>query len=157
MPQLPAPPAELKHLDFLVGEWRGEVEYESEGKKSKSAIQWMIRPEGNYLRQETRVDIPGMKIVESRAFGWDARRKRFWSFTLADPFPTPRVEWGTYKLGELVWLSDPWDVGAAEGPVESRATTTRDGAALKFRVDAKRGAVWEKIVEGRLVKVDKRS
>jgi hypothetical protein len=146
------PPAELKALDFLIGSWRGEGEFVSEGKPQKAVTEWTFRAEGNHLRQEGTIHLQGMKMEESRAFGWDARRKRFWSYTLVEPFPTPRVEWGTYKLGELVWLSDPWDIGAAEGPVESRATTTRDGAALRFRIEVKGKVGWEKVAEGRFSK-----
>lgn len=150
--QVPTPPPELKQLDFLIGSWRGEVEFVSDGKPQKALTEWTFRTEGNHLRQVGTVDLAGMKIAETRAFGWDARRKRFWSYTLVEPFPTPRVEWGNYRLGELVWLSEPWDIGAAEGPVESRATTTRDGAALRFRIEVKRKAGWEKVAEGRFTK-----
>jgi hypothetical protein len=124
----------------------------SEGKPQTAVAEWTFRTEGNHLRQVGTVQLSGMKVEESRAYGWDERRKRFWSYTLVEPFATPRVEWGTYNLGELVWLSEPWDIGTAEGPVESRATTTRDGAALRFRIDVKRKAGWEKVAEGRFTK-----
>jgi hypothetical protein len=148
MAQTPEPPAELKQLDWMVGEWTGQVKWTMMGMNAEGPMTWKVEKEAMFFKQTSTMDIGGMKFSEVGYVGWDAKKKKFSSHTFTSFAATPRIEWGEIKGNQDVFTSEPWDAGDPNGPTTSRATMTRKGDEVAFLLEFKEGDKWTKVGEG---------
>lgn len=146
--QLPEPVAEVKALDWMLGEWSGNVKWTMMGAETEGHMTWKVEREGLYVKQTATIEMMGMKMNEVGYTGWDPQKKKYWSYTYANYMGAPRIEWGEKKGEAIVFTSEPWEAGAPTGPVTSRATLSKKGDDIHFLLESKNGDKWDKMGEG---------
>ena len=147
--QMPEPPAELKAIEWMVGNWEGDVHWTMQGMDETGKMTWKVEKDILFFKQKTAYEMMGMKMTEVGFTGWDANKKKYWSQTFTNYGPTPRTEWGTLEKDKMTFVSDPWDMGMPEGPMTSRSTMTKkSNDEVLFVLEFKMGDTWQKAGEG---------
>jgi hypothetical protein len=146
------PPAELKKLDWYLGEWSGKVKWSfPDMPASEEDMSFKNEWEGQFMKSTSTMSMSGMKITEVGYTGWNAKTKKYDSYTFTNFAPTPRIEHGEIDGDKVVFLSEPWEVMGAD--MTSRVTMMKKSAAeLSFTIDFKMGENWQKVAEGSLKK-----
>ncbi len=141
------PPAELKQLEWMLGDWTTKMTWTMEGQAMEMSGEISCVREGQFIKSTSWFEMMGMKFTEVQYLGWDKDAKKYigWSFTNFSA--APRIERGDWKGDTLTLVSDPWDAGM--GPMESRGTMVRKGKdeghlTLEFKMEGK----WQKVGEG---------
>ncbi len=148
------PPAELKKLDWFMGDWSGTIKWTFPGMAGEGVMSFSNVWEGQFMKNSSSMDMNGQKSTEVGFLGWNAKTKQYDSWTFTSFAPTPRVEHGTLTGDKIVFLSEPWDVmGMA---MESRAAVSKKGAAeIYFLLEFKMEGAWTKAGEGTFKRVAK--
>ena len=143
------PPAELKKLEWMMGNWSGNVKMSMEGMDMEGMMTYSVTWSGQFLKSTSTWDVMGIKITEDGYTGWDAAKGKYSSYTFTNMAPTPRIEWGEMKDDTTIWTSEPW-VTSHEAPATvSRATLAKlSNNELKFSLEFKTGDTWTKVGEG---------
>ena len=137
-----APPAEIKKLDWMIGEWTAKSTFTMpEMPPMNVSMTVKCEYDGQFLKQSVVNDFDGMiKMTETFYMGYDPATQKYVSYAFTNFAPTPRIERGNLAGDILSMVSDPWTAGG-ETHV-SRATQTKvnnDTMKLKleFQVDGK--------------------
>lgn len=146
--QMPEPSAEVKALDWMLGEWSGTVKWTMMGTETDAQMSWKGEREGLFLKRTTLTEMMGMKMTEACYSGWDDKKKKYWTHIYTNFAPGPRMEDGELKGDVFVSVSEPWDTGSGSGPTTGRATFTKKGADIHYTLEFKEGEKWEKVAEG---------
>lgn len=142
-------PAEIKSLDWMIGEWTAAIKWSMMGMNADGPITWKVEKEGPFMKQSTVMEMLGSKMTESSYLGWDAKKKKYWMHSYTNFAPTPRIEWGEQKGDVMILISDPWEVSSPTGAATvSRSTMTRKGEEVHFVLEFKNGEKWDKVGEG---------
>ena len=148
-----APSAEMKKLDFMVGEWTSVSTWSMEGMApTKVTTSVKIAWDGQFLRQTTLSDYEGQfKMTETAMLGYDPAKKQYFSSAYTNVSPMPRTEHGTFDGTVMLMTSDPWEVmGDA---TTGRATLTKvSNDEMKFKLEFKMGDKWVPVTEGSYIR-----
>lgn len=145
------PPAELKKLDWMLGEWTSTVRWTY---LTTTDVAYTVKCEwdGQFLRVTSRMEMLGMTMTETAYYGWDASSKRYRGWTFTNFSSDPRIESGTLNENALVMTSEPWNVGIGQ-PTVSRATLTRKSSTeIHFLLEFKDNDRWTRGAEGTFTK-----
>ncbi|MCH8273970.1 MAG: hypothetical protein IH851_04200 [Armatimonadetes bacterium] len=147
MPEM-GPPAELKKLDWMIGEWSGSMNWTMEGMEGEMTLALKNEWEGQFMKTTATGEHMGMTFTEVAYMAWDAKEKKLVSWTFASFAPMPRIEKGTMTGNKIVFISEPWDVPDG-GLTVSRATMMKKSDTeitfvLEFQVDGS----WSKVADG---------
>lgn len=146
---MPERPAELKKLEWMLGEWTGKWTWHIPGMEGEMTMTLKNEYEGHFIKKTSVMTMEGMTSKEACYMGWDASKRRFSCWTFTDFAPTPRIEHATMDGDKLIFISEPWDVGMPEGPIVSRATLTKKSdKEIVFLVEFKQGENWTKAADG---------
>jgi hypothetical protein len=135
------PPAEIKKLDWMLGEWTTKTSFTMpEMGPMNVTMTVKCDYDGQFLRQTVINDFDGIKMTETFYLGYDEATKKYVSYAFTNFAPTPRIERGTMTGDVMTMVSDPWTAGGMTHV--SRATQTKlnnDTMKLKleFQVDGK--------------------
>lgn len=141
------PPAELKKLDWMLGEWTSTVKWTYQ---MEMDVPYTVKCEwdGQFLKSTSKMDLMGMAMTQTAYYGWDAAAKKYRGWTFTNFSPEPRIESGTVSGDTLVMISEPWNVGTGE-LVVGRMTLTKKGATeLHVVLEFKEGDKWVNAAEG---------
>jgi hypothetical protein len=144
-------PAEVKKLDWLLGEWSGTIKWVMPGMEGSGPMNLKNNWEGQFLKCSTVTEAEGMKMTEESYFGWNAEKKQYDCWTFTNFAPTPRRDSGHLTGDRLVMTSEPWEISGEK--IEGRGTMTKNsptelGFLLEFKMEGK----WVKAAEGILKK-----
>ena len=146
--QMPEVSAQVKALDWMLGEWSGTVKWTMMGTESETKMDWKGEREGLFLKRSTTTEVMGMKMTEIGYSGWDPSKKKYWTHIYTNFAPGPRFEQGELKGDVFVSVSEPWDTGSGSGLTTGRATFTKKGADIHYILEFKNGDKWDKVAEG---------
>lgn len=147
MPEM-GPPAELKKLDWMIGEWTGSVNWTMEGMEGEMTHNLKHEWEGQFMKMTATGEMMGMTFTEVSYLAWDAKEKKLVSWTFTSFAPLPRIEKGTITGNTIVFISDPWDVPGG-GPTVSRATLIKKSdSEMTLLLEFKEGDSWSKVGDG---------
>jgi hypothetical protein len=148
--QLVEAPAELKKLEWMVGDWSSSVKWTMPGMpEMDSNMSVKIAWDGPFLKATSTMEMQAMKFTETQYMWWDAGKKKYASHTFTSFAATPRVEYATLDGNKFVSTSEPWDVGMAGGPTTGRTTfTKKSDSEFAFVLEFKNGDAWGKVAEG---------
>jgi hypothetical protein len=142
-----SPPAELKKLDWMLGEWTSTIKWTPEsGMAGEMAGTSKTDWDGQFMRTVATSEMMGMKMTETSYMGWDAGSNKFVMYTFTNFAPTPRIERGTFTGDTGVFVSDPWAVMGQS--MKSRATMTRKGNEATFVLEFEMDGKWVKAADG---------
>lgn len=142
------PPTEMKKLDWMQGNWSGNVKMSVEGMDIEGIMTYSVAYSGQFIRASSTWDVMGMKLTDDAYMGWDAAKGKYSSYTFTNMAPTPRIEWGEVKGDVTIWTSDPWVSSPGAPPTVSRATLSRLSATeMKFVLEFKEGDTFTKVGE----------
>ncbi|HZH97891.1 MAG TPA: DUF1579 family protein, partial [Fimbriimonadaceae bacterium] len=130
-----------------IGEWSGTTKWVMQGMEGEGPMTMKNEWEGQFLKSATVTEADGVKMTELSLLGWNAKTKKFDSWTFTNFGATPRLEHGELEGDKLVMASEPWDVMGQK--MEGRGTMTKKSATeilfiLEFKMDGK----WVKAAEG---------
>jgi hypothetical protein len=150
------PPAEVKALEWLTGQWEGDFNWNMMGVESDSKMTISAEWEGQFLKLVQTTEVPGMdKMIDNSYLGWDAKEKKYRMWSFSNYSPNPRIESGTLEGSKLVMTSEPWDTGMGD-PITGRGTMTkRSENEIHFSLEFQMNGTWEKVGEGLLKKKPK--
>lgn len=150
-----APPAEVKKLDWMIGDWTSKATF-TMPEMPPMDVTMTIRCEydGQFLKQTVVNDFAGMKMTETFYLGWDPTTKKYVSYAFTNFASTPRIERGTMTGDVLTMVSDPWTVDGTTHV--SRAIQTKTGTdsmrlKLEFQVEGK----WAPAMDATVTRVKK--
>ncbi|HRK22692.1 MAG TPA: hypothetical protein PLX06_12825, partial [Fimbriimonadaceae bacterium] len=139
-----APPAELKKLDWYLGEWSGKFNFTMPDMQGEAAFSFKNEMDGNFIRTTSVMEFSGMKMTETTFLGWNDKVKKYEQYTFTNIANTPRIERADPGDAKWVFLSEPWNAGGAE--VVSRATLTKKSATeMEILLEFKEGDKWSKV------------
>ena len=141
------PSAELKKLDWMIGEWSGSMNWTMPGMEGENRGTMKAEWEGNFLKTTGASDMMGMSMTEASYTAWDAKEKKYVTWTFANFAPMPRIERGTLNGDTIVFVSEPWETDF--GTSVSRATITRKGdSEIRLLLEFKEDDSWVKVADG---------
>ena len=79
---------------------------------------------------------------------WDAKEKKFVSWTFTNYAPMPRVDKGTMTGNTFVSISEPWDAPGMEGTVGRFTMIKKSDSEMTFVLEFKEGDSWSKVADG---------
>ena len=92
----------------------------------------------------------GVPFTETSYLGYDPKTKKYVMYSFSQMSPVPRIERGTLTGDNMVFISDPWDMGSGT-PMTSRATLTRKGNdEVVLLIEGQNAGQWTKIGEANL-------
>ncbi|MBX3119786.1 MAG: hypothetical protein KF784_12020 [Fimbriimonadaceae bacterium] len=151
VPNLEAP-AEVKKLDWLIGDWSATVKMSMQGMDFETKYTMKNEFDGQFLKSTTLMDMMGAKMTESMYIGWNSTKKQYDSWAFTNFSPDPRIEHGTLTGDKMVMVSEPWNVGDG-APTIGRGTMTKKSATeIHFLLEFKEGDKWVKVGEGTFTK-----
>lgn len=147
--------AELKKLDFMVGDWAGKVKMFTAGavaSEADSRIKAEFVLDGMYQRFQWDTDVPRKgKTTMLGYVAYDLQSKAYRSWTFDNANSMPLQNKGQLKKTKLVLKSKPFDNG--NGLCANRVTFEPKGAKeLHVVIEVKQGETWSKWMEGTLIK-----
>ncbi len=146
--QLPEVSAEVKALDWMLGEWSGTVKWTMMGTETDAQMTLKAEREGLFLKRNTTTELMGMKMTEVSYTGWDDKKKKYWSHVFTNFGSGPRIESGDKNGDAFVSVSEPWDAGPEREPITGRISYTKKGDDMLYVLEFKMGEKWEKVAEG---------
>lgn len=146
------PPAELKALDWMKGEWTGTFKMTMEGSTMEMTSWMKVSMEGQFMKFESTNEWGGMKMTEVGFLGWNASTKKYGMWTFTNMSPEPRIESGAINAGKLVMTSQPWTV--MEGMTMTSRVTLWESAPGKqdFKMEFQQDGKWVDVGGGQLTK-----
>ncbi len=145
--QMPEPSAEVKALDWLVGEWTATVKWTAMGANTDAVTTWNVERNGLFLKNSISTEMMGMKMLDTVYTGWDSKKKKYFAHTFTNYVSVPRIEWGDLKNDTLTMVSDPWPASPASDIV-GRHTFTKKGEDIYYLLEFKNADKWDKAAEG---------
>lgn len=139
------PPAELKKLDYMVGDWTSAGSFTIMGMESEMTMDIKVKWDGQFLRQETVNEVSGERMTETMFLGWDAKKSQYFSHSYTSLSAMPRVEHGKLDGEKLVMVSEPWDVMGMD--MESRTMIWKTGDNAMMSMEFKMDGDWVKAGE----------
>lgn len=146
--QMPEASAEVKALDWMLGEWSATVKWTMMGTEADAQMTWKAERDGLFLKRSTTTELMGMKMTEVSYSGWDEKKKKYWTHVFTNFAPGPRTETGEQKGDVFVSVSEPWDTGSGSEPTTGRITYTKKGEDILYTLEFKMADKWEKVAEG---------
>lgn len=135
------PAAELKKLDYMVGEWSATGTFTLMGQEMPFKMTVKCSWDGQFLRQETINDMGDAgKMTETIMLGWDPAKSQYFSHAFTSLSALPRMEKGKLDGEKLVMTSDPWNVMGMD--FLSRTTMWKSGSDMMFTMEFKEGDNW---------------
>lgn len=142
------PPAELKKLDWYIGEWMGKVKWTMPGMApTDEEMSFKNEWEGQFIKSSAVMSMSGQKMTETSFVGWNAKTKKYDSYTFTNFSPMPRIEHGEMDGDKFVFTSDPWDVGGME-MIGRASMVKKSDKEIAFVLEFKLGEKFEKVGEG---------
>lgn len=139
--QLAEAPAEIKALDWMVGNWEGKGTFSAQGQTVDVIVVWSVKKDGPFLRLETKQTLLGMDMTESAFIHWDSKKKEYVVTSYSNFAVTPRIERGSLKDGVLTTICEPWEVaGTVTVGRSTMKLVTKD--EIEFMIDMKEGDTW---------------
>lgn len=145
------PSAELKKLDWMLGEWTGKMNMDMMGSKFESVQNVKCEWDGKFMKTTSVMDVMGMKMTESMYMGYDPKTKKYTTHSFTNFSPYPRIETGELVGNKFVSISQLWEVDGM-APTTSRATLWLEGKALKMTLEFKEGDKWTVVGSGSMTK-----
>lgn len=140
------PPAEIKKLDWMIGDWSGNVKMSVEGMEFEGEMVYKVGWSGQFIKMSSVWNAAGMRMTDEGFMGWDASKGKYSSYTFSNMSPVPRIEWGEMKGDALVFVSEPWAEGSGAPPTTSRATLTmKSKSEMDFLLEFNTGDTWTKV------------
>ena len=142
------PPAELKKLDWYIGEWTGKVKWSMPGMPPTDEEMSIKNVwDGQFIKSSSIMTMSGQKMMETSFVGWNAKTKKYDSYTFTNFAPTPRIEHGEMDGDKFAFTSDPWDVGGME-MIGRASMVKKSDKEFTFILEFKLGDKFEKVGEG---------
>jgi hypothetical protein len=148
-----APPAEVKKLDWMIGNWKSKPSmFYFQGMEMEVASTMKVSYDGQFIKTESVNDYGVLKMTETLMLGYDFAKNKYRSHAFTNMSPEPRIEDGDLKGDTLVMVSRPWVIMGDESV--SRATLTKDGDdKIKFKLEFKMGDDWSLVNESTFERV----
>jgi len=153
--QLP-PLLEMKEVEFLLGNWKGDLTFCFMGQESKSTgtIKCTRALQDRYLHAMNSYEVTGMGKMEGlQLLSYDPEKKQFIGYWFDSSAPAAMELSGTKSGNVLQLISKPTKVPGMPGEPVFRATWTKSSdTAIEFALDLKNGDKWEKMIAGKYKK-----
>ncbi|MCH8273975.1 MAG: hypothetical protein IH851_04225 [Armatimonadetes bacterium] len=141
------PPAELKELDWMIGEWTGSWNWIMEGMEGPMTDAIKVEWEGQFMKTTSNSEFMGVKMTDVSYLAWDAKQKKLASWTFTNFAPMPRIEWGTITGNTIVFLSEPWTVSETETVVSRATMIKKSDSEMSLLLEFKVGDSWSKVAD----------
>lgn len=146
-----APPAELKQLDFMIGDWSGKETYHLMGAKTDATATVSFKKAlGNrYIMMSHTAKMPQVGNTEGlMLITYDPAKKKFISWWFDSAGPGTVESEGSLEMGSLTSVSKPTMLEGM-GTAAFRSTFTLKGEReMTFHLEMKSGADWTTFIEG---------
>ncbi|MCH8275347.1 MAG: hypothetical protein IH851_11215 [Armatimonadetes bacterium] len=142
------PPAELKKLDWMIGEWTGKWNWTMEGMEGEMTHNVKYEWEGQFMKMTASGEMMGMTFTEVAYTAWDAKEKKLVSWTFTSYAPMPQIDRGTMTGNTIVYISDPWDVPGHDGSVSRACWVKMSDSEMTLLLEFKEGDSWLKAADG---------
>jgi hypothetical protein len=150
-----APPAPGKLWDWMIGEWKGDVEETYSHYRKATKATWRVeRGEEFFLKLTYVSEELGQsdRLVETAYLGEGRQVYTYVLYSLTNRSRFPRVERGKISplQDQLVLIGDPWDgVEIDLGEVVTRTTLTKkSNDEVLLLIERKDGKSWKKLRNG---------
>jgi hypothetical protein len=148
VPEL-GPSAELKKLDWMVGDWKAaNTDFTVMGQAMKMDATMSVSWEGMFMKAQTQQEFDvGVIFTELMMMGYDADSKKYKSSAYTNFSPEPRVGEGELKGSVLSIDNKPWR--SPGGTSESRIKfTKKSDDKITFKLELKiEDGEWEDATE----------
>jgi hypothetical protein len=145
------PPAELKKLDWIVGGWSGQADFNFGGMEMSVKTKMTVSYDGQFLKSVVLNDYGMLQVTETMYLGWDGTKGEYVSWAFTNLSPLPRVERGKLDGDKLVMVSEPWGVMGQDMVSRATIAKTSDTKAM-FTLELKAGEGWEKATDMEMTK-----
>lgn len=153
-PQVPdmKPPAELKQLGFLVGDFEGQNKFfepDGSSKSSPATIKASMAVGGRFLSWGYKGNMPGFGDVEGLLLmTYDADSKKFLGWWYDNAGSRPMEMSGGFEGVKLVMTSLPSNAPGMEGAVFRSTFSKKSATEVAFLLESKMGDQWMTFIDG---------
>jgi hypothetical protein len=156
-PMMPAPPAELKSLNWMVGDFTTDFKmYEpgqTEGVPIPGSISSKMSLGDVYIESRFEADMGGMKMTGLQMTSYDPAKKEYMAFWFDSMAPGVLELRGKLTGQVLTLVSKPIEIPGMPGKHAFRATNGLKGAGkVLFRLEMNSGQGWYKMMEGMMTR-----
>ncbi len=151
------PPAEMKEMAWLLGDWKGEMTFTfgEQPVKSTSKAKTTMGVGGRYVVSHQTYDMMGSAMGGLLLLTYDTEKKKwaFWWYDQMSAFPLEFT--GDFTNGKLVGTSKPAPMPGM-GELVYRATyEKRSDGKVGFVLETQTGDSWVTLIEGAYEKENK--
>lgn len=156
-PMMPAPPAELKALNWMLGDFTSDFKmYEpgqTEGMPMPGSISAKMSLGDVYIESRFEADMGGMKTTGLQMTSYDPAKKEYVAWWFDSMAPGVLELRGQLKGQVLTLVSKPIEVPGVPGKHRFRSTDGLKGPGkILFRLEMDSGQGWFKMMEGTMTK-----
>jgi hypothetical protein len=147
-----SPPAEVKKLDFLAGNWSVDQKAYMPGsttaQTSNASVQCQWVLQGRFMSYRYQADIPGMGNLQGLLlFTYDPDAKTYRSWWFDSTSSQVSESEGHFEGSKLIMVSKPEEVPGM-GVISMRTTLEpKANKEIYFLLETKMGEKWEKMLE----------
>lgn len=156
-PMMPAPPAELKALNWMLGDFTSDLKmYEpgqTEGAPMPGSTSAKMSLGDVYIESRFEADMGGMKMTGLQMTTYEPAKKEFVAWWFDSMAPGVLELRGQLNGQVLTLVSKPIEIPGYPGKHAFRATCGLKGAGkYLFRLEMDSGEGWYKMMEGMMTK-----
>jgi hypothetical protein len=156
-PMMPAPPAELKALNWMLGDFNTDLKmYEpgqAEGMPMPGTVSAKMSLGDVYIESRFEADMGGMKTTGLQMTTYEPAKKEFVAWWFDSMAPGVLELRGKLTGQVLVLVSKPIEIPGMPGKHAFRATNGLKGPGkVLFRLEMNSGQGWYKMMEGMMTK-----
>jgi len=153
---MPKPPAELKKVGWLKGNWDADLKMFEGGKQvgtAKGPVNTTDSLGGMYLETRFESNMGGMAMKGLQMTSYDAAKKQYMAYWFDNMGPGGLELWGSLKGHTLVLVSKPVAIPGMPGKHAFRSTNAMKSAnTMMFRLEMNSGKGWGKMLEGTMTR-----
>jgi len=152
-----APPAEVKKLEFLAGNWSADQKVYMPGsttaQTTSASVQCQWALQGRFMQYDYQSEFPDMGAMQGRLLlTYDPESKTYRSWWFDSMFSQSAVSEGNFEGSKLIMVSKPEEVPGM-GVVSMRTTfEPKANREFYFLLEMKMGEKWEKMLEANFKK-----
>jgi hypothetical protein len=155
-PPMPPPPAELKLLWWMKGNWDADLNMFEGGKQigtAKGPVSCADSLGKMYLESKFETDMGGMSMKGLQLTSYDSKKKEFMAFWFDSMAPGLLEMRGQLKGQTLIMSSKPTSFPGMPGRMSFRSTNSmKSKTQMHFRLEMNTGKGWEKILDGTMTR-----